>query len=83
MEKTNFIFQKETYNAYDAQRIVFEAAKYKSEIILEDGNKRANAKSIIGLLSMKFLAGDEYGVSAEGVDAKQAAKGLAEFIANL
>ena len=59
MDKATFVYQKDTYNAYDAQRIVFEASKYKSEIIFEDGSKRANAKSIIGLLSMKFLKGDE------------------------
>lgn len=54
MDKLTFVYNKDTYNAYDAQRIVFEAGKFKSEIIFEDGTKRGNAKSIIGLLSMKF-----------------------------
>ena len=72
MERRTFIYNKDTYNAYDAQRIVFE-----------DGNKRGNAKSIIGLLSMKFLKGDEYTVLAEGPDARAAAKGLADFISKL
>ena len=48
MERVSFVYNKDTYNAYDAQRIVFEAGKYKSEIIFEDGNKRGNAKSNIG-----------------------------------
>ena len=82
MEKTTFVYNKDTYNAYDAQRIVFEG-KYKSEIIFADGNKRGNAKSIIGLLSMKFLKGDEYTLMAEGPDAKKAVKALADFIAKL
>ena len=51
MDKVTFVYNKDTYNAYDAQRIVFEAGKFKSEIIFEDGAKRGNAKSIIGLLS--------------------------------
>ena len=55
MERTEFVYHKKTYNAYDAQQIVFEASKYKSELIIQDGNKRANAKSIVGLLSMRFL----------------------------
>ena len=55
MEKLTFRYNKSTYNAYDAQQIVFEACKYASEISFEDGSKRGNAKSIIGLLSMKFL----------------------------
>ena len=62
---------------------MFEASKYKSELIIQDGNKRANAKSIVGLLSMRFLPDDEYMVLAEGQDAKQAATGLASFIARL
>lgn len=83
MEHVEFIYHKKTYNAYDAQQIVFEASKYKSELIIRDGNKRANAKSIVGLLSMHFSADDEYTVLAEGPDAKQAAGGLAAFIARL
>ncbi len=83
MDKAKFIYKKNDYNAYDAQRIVFEAGKYKSEIIFEDGNKRGNAKSIIGLLSMKFLKGDEYTVLAEGPDCRQAARGIADFISRL
>lgn len=83
MNKATFTFNKIDYNAYDAQRIVFEAGKYQSELTIADGNKRGNAKSIIGLLSMKFLKGDEYTIYAEGSDAREAAQGLADFIASL
>ena len=83
MERVRFVFKKSSYNAYDAQRIVFEACKYKSEITFADGMKSGNAKSIIGLLSMKFLKGDTYTVIAEGPDAKKAVKGMTEFIAKL
>ena len=83
MERVSFVYNKDTYNAYDAQRIVFEAGKYKSEINISNGNKRANAKSIIGLVSMKFVPGDEYTVCAEGADGKAAASGVAKFIAEL
>ena len=74
MEKSTFIYNKDTYNAYDAERIVFEACKYKSEIIFADGNKRGNAKSIIVLLSMKFLQGDEHTLWGEGRDGEEAGK---------
>ncbi len=83
MEKGTFVYNKDTYNAYDAQQIVFEACKFKSEIIFEDGNKRGNAKSFIGLLSMKFLKGDEYVVIAEGPDAKKAVQTITAFMAKL
>ena len=61
--------------------VTFNDNKLKK--LAEDGNKRANAKSIVGLLSMRFLPDDEYTVLAEGQDAKQAATGLASFIARL
>ena len=83
MNRAVFVYHKDTYNAYDAQRIVFEASKYKSEIIFEDGTKRGNAKSIIGLLSMKFLKGDEYVVYAEGADSRAAARAIADFVSEL
>ena len=83
MEREPFTYHKSTYNAYDAQQIVFEAIKYKSELTIQDGNKRANAKSIVGLLTVRFAAGDEYVVFAEGADARRAAAGLASFIAGL
>ena len=83
MEKLTFRYNKSTYNAYDAQQIVFEACKYASEISFEDGSKRGNAKSITGLLSMKFLPGDEYTVAAEGPDEKKAAKAMVDFIEKL
>ncbi len=83
MDKQTFVYKKDTYNAYDAQRIVFEAGKFKSEIIFEDGSKRGNAKSIIGLLSMKFLKGDEYTVRAEGPDSRAAVRAIADFMTTL
>ena len=83
MDKAKFVFKKQTYNAYDAQSIVFEAQKYKSEIAVEGGDKRANAKSIIGLVSMKFVPGDEYTVTADGTDSRAASRAVAKFIAEL
>ncbi len=83
MDKLTFVYKKDTYNAYDAQRIVFEAGKFKSEIIFEDGSKRGNAKSIIGLLSMKFLKGDEYTVCADGPDSRAAVRAIADFMTAL
>ncbi len=80
MEKKPFIYNKKSYTAYDAQQIVFEACKYNSEITIEDGNKRGNAKSIIGLLSMRFLEGEKYYICADGTDEKEAADKLSLFI---
>lgn len=83
MTKTGFEYRKSTYDAYDAQRIVFEAGKYKSEILITDGAKRVNAKSIIGLLSMKFRTGTEYFVLCEGPDERAAARGMSKYLGSL
>lgn len=83
MDKEKLIFEKSAFDAYDAQRLVFESCRFKSEITIENGTKRANAKSIIGVLSMKFARGDELIVSAEGEDSKEAIKGLMLFFKNL
>ena len=82
MDKLTFVYNKDTYNAYDAQRIVFEAGIFKRQRYFEYGTKRGNAKSIIGLLSMKFLKGDEYTVMAEGPDSAEAVRAMAEFISS-
>lgn len=83
MNRAKFVYKKDSYNAYDAQRIVFEACKFKSEVTIENGDKRANAKSIIGLVSMKFVPGEEYVVTADGTDSREAAKSVAKFISEL
>lgn len=83
MEKVKFRYNKGSYTAYDAQRIVFEACKFESDISVGTERKRGNAKSIVGLISMQFVKGDDYFVTAEGRDAVKAAASLADFIATL
>ena len=46
MEKVVFQYKKGSYSAYDAQRIVFEACKFESDISIGTERKRGNAKSI-------------------------------------
>ena len=66
MDKVSFVYNKDTYNAYDAQQIVFEACKFQSEIIFADGNKRGNAKSFIGLYDYRGRGGFEKGCKRNG-----------------
>ena len=83
MEKVKFRYGKNTYTAYDAQRIVFEACKFESSVSVGTDRKRGNAKSIVGLISMHFINGEEYYVIAEGKDAAKAATSAATFISAL
>lgn len=69
-------------HARPAALIVKEATKYKSVISIIKGEKSYNGKSIISILSMAAIKGDELTLVAEGEDEIQAVNSLKEFIAN-
>lgn len=56
------------------------ASKYESKISIVSGDKRINAKSIMGMMSLGFINGDSLTVEAEGKDAENAIKEIAEYI---
>ena len=56
------------------------ASQYTSNIYLENGEKRVNAKSIMGMMSLGLDAGENVAVSVEGVDEEEAMKGIEEYL---
>ena len=52
-----------------------------TQIHLESGNARLNAKSIMGLMALKFFGGREVKITAEGTDEKEAIKSLEAILA--
>ncbi len=63
--------------------IVQEAGNFSSQIHIEMGTKKINAKSIMGMMSLTLTPGQELVVAAEGADEAEAAKALAEYIEGL
>lgn len=61
-------------------KLVQLAGEYASSIYLETENKRINAKSIMGMMTLDLLSGLEVTVSAEGKDEEQALKGVTDFL---
>ena len=61
-------------------QLVQVASQFDSEIYVEIGSKRVNAKSIMGMMSLKLSGGDDLTVGAEGVDEEAAAKGIEKFL---
>lgn len=61
--------------------LVQRACSYESSIYLEYDNKRLNAKSIMGVMSMKIFPGMSFMVSTEGKDEFDAMNGMKEFFA--
>lgn len=62
--------------------LVQEASKYDSKIYIHSGDKRVNAKSIMGMMSLNLNNGDELEVSADGLDEKAAVAGIEGFLSS-
>lgn len=60
--------------------LVQEASKYESTIYIESGDKRVNAKSIMGMMSIGLDNGDALKVYAEGTDEQAALEGIEHFL---
>lgn len=60
--------------------LVQVASKYESSIYLEAGNKRVNAKSIMGMMSLGLDTGEKVNVFAEGADEEAAIVGIENYL---
>ncbi len=66
--------------ARPAAFFVQEANRFAAEIFVEKDNKKVNAKSIMGIMSLAISSGTEITISAEGTDASQAVSSLAALV---
>ncbi len=82
------IYKELVINNYDglkakaAASFVQVANQYDSQILIEFANKKINAKSIMGLLSLGVKYGESIYVFANGKDEKDAVAALVELIEN-
>ena len=60
--------------------LVQVASQYESRIYMEYANKKVNAKSIMGMMSLALLNGEEILVDAEGADEAEAVAAIEEFL---
>lgn len=56
------------------------ASKYESKISIVSKDKKINAKSIMGMMSLGFANGETLTIEAEGEDAEDAVKEISEYI---
>lgn len=61
-------------------QLVQEASQYKSRIFIEMNDKKINAKSIMGMMSLELCTGESLTVEAEGEDEEQAVNGVEAFL---
>ncbi|WP_017756374.1 HPr family phosphocarrier protein [Calidifontibacillus oryziterrae] len=79
-EKTITVKLKSGLQARPAALFVQEANRFSSDIFLEKDGKRANAKSIMGLMSLAVNSGAEVTLIADGNDEQEAILSLMRFI---
>lgn len=63
-------------HARPAALFVQEANKYSSDIFVVKEDKKVNAKSIMGIMSLAISTGTSVSITAEGADADQAVSAL-------
>ncbi|MBR3278460.1 MAG: HPr family phosphocarrier protein, partial [Lachnospiraceae bacterium] len=57
--------------------------QFRSDIYLISGNKRVNAKSIMGMMSLGLIAGEDVTVTADGSDEKDAVSKIEKFLTKI
>ncbi|MBA4496199.1 HPr family phosphocarrier protein [Paenactinomyces guangxiensis] len=67
-------------HARPAALFVQVANKFASEIFVVKENKKVNAKSIMGIMSLAVSKGTEITITADGADAEEAVNALAEIV---
>lgn len=67
-------------HARPAAKFVEKSKKYNSEITVALNDKEANAKSILGILSLGAGQGKEITLKAEGADEAEAIKELVNYL---
>ena len=60
--------------------LVQVACKFDSEITLESDNRKINAKSIMGMMSMPLNQGESVTVIAEGTDEQAAVDAIGSYL---
>ncbi|MGB8454176.1 HPr family phosphocarrier protein [Anaerocolumna sp. AGMB13025] len=62
--------------------LVQVASQYESSIYVECDEKKVNAKSIMGMMSLGLAAGEEVTVSADGPDEEVAMENIEKYLSS-
>ncbi len=60
--------------------LVQTASRYRSSIYLKSGRFNVNAKSIMGIMTLKLTQGEEVQVTADGADEQEAMRHMEEYL---
>ncbi len=62
--------------------LVQVASQYESNIYVEIESKRVNAKSIMGMMTLGLVAGEQITITADGTDEEQAISEIEKYLSN-
>ena len=74
------IQNNEGLHARSATYFIQKANTFKSAIKIKSGSRTANAKSLLGVLSLGVSKGDTIVIEADGADENEAVEGIAALI---
>ena len=60
--------------------LVQKASKFESAIYIQSGDKKVNAKSIMGMMSMGLQSGDEVIITVNGEDEEVAMENIEKYL---
>ena len=60
--------------------LVQVASQYDSDIYIESDNRNINAKSIMGMMALGLVPGENVIISANGVDEARAMEGIEAYL---
>lgn len=83
IKKPITIHMSEGLDARPIALLVQEASQYSSTVYIEVKDKQINAKSIMGMMSLRLVPGEEITVVANGTDEVEAAEGIESFLVNV
>lgn len=69
-------------HARPATFFIQKSNEFKSSIWVEKGDRRINAKSLLGILSLGIIKGTDIKIIADGVDEEAAVSSLVNLVEN-
>ncbi len=82
LEKSMKIQLKNGLEARPVAVLVQVASQHESTIYIESGDKRVNAKSIMGMMSLGLDNGETVTVTADGMDEEKAITDIEKFLSS-
>lgn len=80
IEKNIVINSPSGLQSKSAAVFIQKASGYKSDVWVFKGDRKANGKSLLGILSLGIGKGDKIKLSVEGADEAEAAAGLEKYL---